>query len=302
MQRLSNTSEPGRAGPDGQPAQLGTLHRLREWSLERGKRSTEQDRRRSVFQVALSLIVQIGAIYVVFQVYSLVRRSIWQRSADVAFDHALNVIDLQRNVGLSVHRVELPLQRFALEHEWIIDFFNGYYRNMKLAVFVAAGLAVIFAPDGFRRVRRLFLWATVVAFPWFALYPLAPPRFMEPFDYDFVDTLAVVGGTVSKSGGLAGANQYAAMPSMHIGWSLIAAAWIAVAVPWMRLGIGIGAIHVALMAAAVMATGNHFWLDIVGGFAVVAAAIGLDWAAIRLLRRDRPIHMRESIRRASGWG
>jgi hypothetical protein len=125
---------------------------------------------------------------------------------------------------------------------------------------------------------------------------------MEPLGYDFVDTLAVVGGTVSQSGGLAGANQYAAMPSMHIGWSVIAAAWIAVAVPWMRLGPAIGAIHVALMALAVMATGNHFWLDIVGGFAVAAAAIGLDWAAIRWFSRQDPAHMHESIGRASGWG
>lgn len=261
-----------------------------------------QGHRRNVFQVAMSLVVQIGAIYVILQAYSFVRRSIWQRSSDVAFDHALDVIDVQRIVGLSVHRVELPLQRFALEHDWIIDFFNGYYRNMKLVIFLAAGLAVIFAPDGFRRVRRLFLWATVVAFPWFALYPLAPPRFMEPFGYGFVDTLAVVGGTVSKSGGLAGANQYAAMPSMHIGWSVIAAAWIAAAVPWMRLGTAIGALHVALMAAAVMATGNHFWLDIVAGFAVVTAAIGLDWATVRWLRGGRLVHTRESSRRASGWG
>ena len=291
MQSLSNTSEPSRVEPETHTFQLRTIQRLQDWSLTGGTRSSVHGRRRNALQLAVTLVVQISAIYVVFQVYSFVRRTIWQRSAEVAFDHAVDIIDVQRIVGLSVYRVELPLQRYALEHDWLIDFFNGYYRNMKLAVFLAAALALIFAPEGFRRVRRLFLWATVVAFPWFALYPLSPPRFMEPFGYDFVDTLAAVGGTVSKSGGLAGANQYAAMPSMHIGWSVIAAAWIAVAVPWMRIGTVIGAIHVALMAAAVMATGNHFWLDIVGGFAVVAAAAGLDLAAIRWLRRDRPVHM-----------
>jgi len=250
----------------------------------------------------LNLIVQIGTIYLILQAYSLVRRSIWQRSSTVAFAHALQVIDFQRALWLPVERVELPLQRFALEHDWIIDFFNAYYRNVKPAVFLAAGLSVIFAPAGFRRVRRLFLWATIVALPWFALYPLAPPRFMAPYGYEFIDTLAVVGGTVSKSGGLAGANQYAAMPSMHIGWSIVAAAWIAVAIPWMRIGTVIGVTHVMLMGLAVMATGNHFWLDIVGGLAVIAAAIGLDRVASRWLGAVRPSPVRMAFGRESGWG
>lgn len=220
-------------------------------------------------------MAQIGGIYLLLQVYSIVRRSIWQRPADVAFDHALQIINWQRRLGLPVERVEVPLQRWALDHEWLIDGFNAYYRNMKLAVFLSAALALLLAPHGYRRVRRVFVLTTLLAFPWFALYPLAPPRFMGPYGYDFVDTLAVVGGTVSASGGLAGANQYAAMPSMHIGWSIIAAAWLAVAVPWKRVGPVLGVAHVAIMAASVMATGNHFWLDIVGGVAVVAAAVGL---------------------------
>lgn len=253
-------------------------------------------------RITLYLSVQIVALYVILQAYSFVRRTIWQRSPEVAFDHALQVIDLQRAMRLPVERVELPLQRFALDHGWLIDLFNAYYRNMKPAVFLAAALAVILAPAGYRRVRRLFLWATLIAFPWFALYPLAPPRFMEPYGYNFVDTLAVVGGTVSKSGGLAGANQYAAMPSMHIGWSLIAAAWIAVAVPWMRLGPVLGALHVVIMGAAVMATGNHFWLDIVGGFAVVAAAVGFDRAVSRWLTAERPAPLRMTLGRGTGWG
>ncbi len=287
MRSLSNQSEPVQDRPVGRradPQAFTLLHARR------------------ISRMTLYLIVQIGTIYLILQAYSVVRRSIWQRSSAVAFDHALQVIDLQRALWLPVERVELPLQRFALDHDWIIEFFNAYYRNMKPAVFLAAALAVIFAPAGFRRVRRLFLWATLVAFPWFALYPLAPPRFMAPYGYDFIDTLAVVGGTVSKSGGLAGANQYAAMPSMHIGWSIVAAAWIAVAVPWMRIGAVIGVTHVMLMSLAVMATGNHFWLDIVGGLAVVVAAIGLDRVASRWLLAVRPSLVQMALGRKSGWG
>ena len=53
---------------------------------------------RRISQVTLYLVVQIGAIYLILQAYSFVRRSIWQRPPDVAFDHALQVIDLQRLV------------------------------------------------------------------------------------------------------------------------------------------------------------------------------------------------------------
>ncbi len=285
MRSLSNKSEPALSEPAGDRIDLPVFDRLRG---------------RGVLQATLYLVVQIGAIYLLLQAYSFVRRSIWQRPPEIAFDHGLQVIDLQRLLGLSVERVELLLQRFALDQDWLISFFNAYYRNMKPAVFVAAGLALILAPAGYRRIRRLFLWATLVAFPLFALYPLAPPRFMGPYGYDFVDTLAVVGGTVSKSEGMGGANQYAAMPSMHIGWSVIAAAWIAVAIPWMRVGLLIGILHVTIMGAAVMATGNHYWLDILGGFVVIAAAIGLDWAARRWLRFDRISLARMSFGRGSG--
>jgi hypothetical protein len=223
------------------------------------------------------LVLVLGPMYALLQAYSWFRKTYFQRPEDLAFDHARQIIDLQAAVGLSVERVELALQARVLEHAWLIDFFNAYYRQMKPALYLAAALAVLLAPVGFRRVGRVFLLATLVALPWYALYPLAPPRFMGELGYPFVDTLAVYGGTVSSSGGIGGANQFAAMPSMHIGWSLIAAGWLAVAVPRWRLGAILGAVHVVLMSLAVMATGNHYWLDIVGGVAVVGAAVALDW-------------------------
>jgi membrane-associated phospholipid phosphatase len=72
--------------------------------------------------------------------------------------------------------------------------------------------------------------------------------------------------------GTGSANLYAAMPSMHIGWTTIGALCIAAAFPWKRIGLIIGIIHLGLMSLTVMITGNHYWLDIAGGLLAVAIA------------------------------
>jgi membrane-associated phospholipid phosphatase len=219
--------------------------------------------------------LQLALIMVILQVYSLFRKTYFQRQPEPAIENAEQIIGLQRALGLAVTRIELPLQRRVLEHEWLIDFFNFYYRQFKPALYVSVVLCVLLAPRGYRRIRRLFLLATLIAWPWYALYPLAPPRLMGPHGYPFVDTLAVFAGVQSSSEGLGGANQVAAMPSMHVGWTLIAALWLAAALPRWRIGAWLGGIHLALLCLAVVVTGNHYVLDIVAGFAVVGVAAAL---------------------------
>ena len=46
------------------------------------------------------------------------------------------------------------------------------------------------------------------------------------------------------------------------------------------------------MTITVMATGNHYWLDAVGGWLIVAAA----FAVARLLPRRSPLHWRRAAR------
>jgi membrane-associated phospholipid phosphatase len=78
-------------------------------------------------------------------------------------------------------------------------------------------------------------------------------------------------------------NQYAAMPSLHFGWSLWCGLVIAVlARRWWTKALGL--LHPLLTAAAIVATGNHWVLDAFGGAAVVAAGFGLTG----LLQGPRP--------------
>ena len=249
------------------------------------RRAAQAPHLRRVAATVWLVASRLAALFLLLQFYTWFRKTYFQPSAAVAFDHARDLLTLQRVLRLDV---ELDLQRWALGHEWLIEFCNAYYRQMKLGVYLSAVLAILLAPLAFRRINRVFVLATLLAFPWYALYPLAPPRFMGPYGFPFVDTLAAVGGAPESSGGLAGANPYAAMPSMHIGWTAVAAFWLAAALPWRRIGPVLGALHVALMSLAVVVTGNHYVLDVVAGLAVAAAAL--------LLARLLPTDLRDPWR------
>jgi len=222
-----------------------------------------------------TLITRMVALFLILGVYSWFRKMYFQPDPSVAFANALDIIRWQDRLGLNI---ELDLQRRVIDDPFLVDLFNEHYRKFKIVLFAAAALALLRDRAGFTRVWRLFLVTTAIAFPMYALYPLAPPRFMGPYGFPFVDTLAVLGSEPNATSGLHAANQFAAMPSMHIGWTVITALWMVVALPRWRLGTVLGAIHLSVMCVTVMVTGNHFVLDIVGGFAVV----GVAWVALAL--------------------
>jgi hypothetical protein len=153
---------------------------------------------------------------------------------------------------------------------------------------------------------------TALAIIGFAWFPLMPPRLLdepcplpapiaEAIDvrisyggaciesdlrpeggWGFVDTLAEFGGPWSfDSEAMASiSNQYAAMPSLHIGWST----WCAIAI-WPLLRRKRVKALVLLYPAAtlfcIVVTGNHFWLDGVGGLIVFGAGALIGWGLHR---------------------
>jgi hypothetical protein len=124
-------------------------------------------------------------------------------------------------------------------------------------------------PDWYRRARRVIIAGTLIALAVFWLYPAAPPRLLA--GSGFIDTnvafhtiFDVERGSTSRA-----ADLYATMPSLHLGWAL----WCpwAVAGPLRSLVLRRAAyLYPLLTALVVMATGNHFFLDLVGGAAVMA--------------------------------
>lgn len=226
-------------------------------------------------------ISQILLFLALFQAYKLVRKTFITRAESVAFDNALQILDIQ---GALNANVELDLQRWVLDRGDLILFVNNVYAYYMYGFYACAIILLILAPARYRYLRRVFILSMLIALPWYVIYPLAPPRFMEPYGWPFVDTLAVYGPNYHSESGLVTANRLAAMPSMHCGWTLVAGIMIAGAVPWKWVGRGIGAFLVILIAYTVIVTGNHYWLDIIGGWAVVGMALLINrWLPYPLL-------------------
>jgi uncharacterized membrane protein YkvA (DUF1232 family) len=156
---------------------------------------------------------------------------------------------------------------------------------------VTLGLVVLLwwrYPHLYRPLRNTLVLINVVGFLVFWAYPLAPPRMLA--SAGFVDVVAVTHAWGSwRSGVVASqANELAAMPSLHIAW----ACWSSLAVWRMLPGRrwrAVVVVYPIMTALIVMATANHYFLDVVGGLATVLVAYWLakalstlaQWPSIR---------------------
>jgi hypothetical protein len=230
-----------------------------------------------VLRRVVAIALNLGLFMVLFQLYKLGRKTFITRGETVGFQNAEDIIRFEEALGLFF---EPTLQRWILDQpEWLIRFLNHYYVGFMPFFYIACGAGLLFGPVRFRFWRRVFLCSMLLALPWYAIYPLAPPRFMNEtnnYTHGFVDTLAVWGPSYFSSEGLVTANQFAAMPSMHIGWTTIAAAILWTCIPRIKgipIGPILGTIHISIMTLTVMATGNHYWADAVGGWLIIAGAV-----------------------------
>ena len=210
---------------------------------------------------------QLAIWFGFYVLYQLVRGAA-DRDTALAFENGLKVIDIERRVGslfeLSLQSVVDGSQLFALLATW----------TYWLSQFAVLGLALLWVylrrTDRFLRFRNTVLVANLIGLAGYVLLPTAPPR-MFP-DFGFVDTLAVFSSLNHSSAAIEFAsNPYAAMPSLHAADSLIVGITMAVIVR-RKLFKALWLAWPAWVWFTVMATGNHFWLDIAAG--VVVAALG----------------------------
>ncbi|MEU6282221.1 bifunctional glycosyltransferase 87/phosphatase PAP2 family protein [Streptomyces sp. NPDC047028] len=160
---------------------------------------------------------------------------------------------------------------------WLRSFFDYYYETFHFIVPLTV-LAVLYwrRPVDYRWARSSLGFATLLALVGFWLFPLAPPRLMPALG--IIDTVHGVQDFSKPNYGTLTAltNQYAAMPSLHFGWALWCGVVIAIVAPrwWMK---ALGLLHPLFTVSAIVATGNHWVLDAVGGAAVVSAGFGLSY-------------------------
>jgi hypothetical protein len=225
-------------------------------------------RSRYVARAALELAI-IATLYLAYRFGRLIGIG----REDVANGHAQLVHRTQQVLHLPS---EARIQDVVSVVPDIYELANSYYVALHFPVIVAFLLWGFFA-----RPRQQYAWArnllivqTSLALLIHVAFPLAPPR-MFP-EWGFVDTMAVFGP--DAYGGASGsvANQYAAMPSLHIGWAL----WCGIAIyccarhKWVR---ALGLAYPVGTLIVIVGTANHFILDAVGGALIIALAFGVQW-------------------------
>ncbi|WP_442269833.1 bifunctional glycosyltransferase 87/phosphatase PAP2 family protein [Streptomyces sp. M-16] len=218
-----------------------------------------------------NLLLELLLIRVGYSLYSHIRAAA-PASRSVAESNGSRIHAIEQALGIDIERA---VNRAVVDTPWLEAFFNFYYTSFHFVVPLAV-LAVLYrrSPGDYRWARASLGLATVIALAGFWLYPLAPPRLMP--DLGFVDTVHGVQDLANPSYGAMTAisNQYAAMPSLHFGWSLWCGTVIVVLAPkgWQKL---LGALHPLITVCAIVATANHWVLDAVGGALVVGAGFGL---------------------------
>jgi membrane-associated phospholipid phosphatase len=211
-------------------------------------------------------------------------RGIADRNPAKAFQNGLQVIDFERH---SHALFELTLQR-VIDGSRVLAMLAAWtYWNSE---FTVVGLALLWIylrrNEAFVRFRNAILFANVLGLLGYVLLPTAPPR-MFP-DLGFADTLADYGGLNHGSGLVeVVSNPYAAMPSLHAADALIVGLvlFTVCRTRWLK---PLWLLWPAWVWFSVMATGNHFWLDVVAGILVALTALAVVYGRpFHHLRRRR---------------
>ncbi|MER7465176.1 phosphatase PAP2 family protein [Streptomyces sp. NPDC097981] len=209
---------------------------------------------------------EILLIGVSYWTYSLIRNSVPEQKAD-ALANADWLWNLEHTLGIAV---EQSVNHAVNAVTWLVVGMNYYYATLHFVVTIGVLVWIYrFHPGRYAATRMVLFATTGVALVGYYFFPLAPPRLMN--GGHFVDTVLVhhTWGSMASGNLKHMSNQYAAMPSMHIGWSLWCGLTIfAVAsAPWARI---LGLLYPVATLVVIVATANHFWLDAAGGMICLA--------------------------------
>lgn len=230
---------------------------------------------------------ELPLLAVVYALYSA-GRLLARGDISMAVDHGLAILDLEKALHLNA---EHPLNRLTTAHAWIGVPADFAYASLHYLV-TPAVLIWLFRrrQDAYRWARTWLMSSTLLGLIGFVLMPTCPPRLLDA-RHGFVDTMAHFssygwwGTEASAPRGMGGmTNQYAAMPSLHVGWAL----WCGILLwrhgrhPLVRAA---GIAYPLVTTFVVMGTANHYLLDALAGAAVMGLGALLANPVTRLADR-----------------
>ncbi|MEV6769583.1 phosphatase PAP2 family protein [Nocardia sp. NPDC051030] len=212
---------------------------------------------------ALGQLALITVLYMIYRIGRILAAGEETRALDnahelVSWENTFQMVD------------ETRVQAVFVDHEFLAKSANIYYATAHFTVAVVALIWLwAYRPSYYRLTRNLMVAITAAALLLHVLMPIAPPR-MLPED-GFVDLAARYGPSVygpPETDHLS--NQFAAMPSLHVGWAMLLAVALIAATrtPWRWLLLA----HPAITLIVVIGTGNHYWLDTMAATTLLAVA------------------------------
>jgi hypothetical protein len=199
-------------------------------------------------------------------------------AAPVARTEAL--IGAERALG--VH-VEPAVHAWALDHGWLVTAASVFYVGAHVPV---AGWALVWTwylrRDRFALVRDAFLWTQLLLVVLYVLVPTAPPRLVP--GAGFTDTLGGLWGKELADSAHLLQSPFAAIPSGHVAFALVAGATFARLgdMAWLR---AFGWCYPPVVVAVTVVTAHHLLLDAAAAAAVAGCAYLLARAR-RTIARD----------------
>jgi membrane-associated phospholipid phosphatase len=212
-------------------------------------------------------ILQLGIFVFADLCYETVR-GIAESNEAIPFQNARSIMSTEKTLHFFV---EQGVQSWAMGHRFIIDFANFMYVNSHFVITTSALVWLYLRHnDRFYFVRNMFVTAMGLALVGYLLLPTAPPRFFP--ELGFVDTIAYYVNVKHDSGFVTlFFNPYAAVPSMHVAFSLLIAVPALLTVRRKVFKV-LWAVYPLVVSFVVVVTGNHWIMDALAGAAVAATA------------------------------
>lgn len=225
-------------------------------------------------------LAQLGIFVLADLLYETVR-GIAESNEAVPFQNARTLISTEKTLHLFF---EQSVQSWAMDHRWLIDFANFTYVNSHFVITTSVLVWLYLRHnDRFYFVRNMFVVAMGLALVGYVLLPTAPPRFFP--ELGFIDTLAYYVDVKHDSGLVTlFVNPYAAVPSMHVAFSMLIAGPVMLLVK-RKAFKALWALYPLVVIFVVVVTGNHWVMDALAGAAVAATAAIVS---VRLLSRLWP--------------